>query len=588
MASVPRNPDHVAPPRAWLVHLALCAGLAALTLLVFGQAAQFEFLNFDDDTMISGHPKLLAGLSSSGIAWAFKANLFYHDPGVEYWQPLTALSRLADVQFHGLDAGRHHLTSVCIHLAAGLVLFGAMNALLRSKLRSALIAALFLIHPLHVEPVAWLSARKDILNGLFYFATIWTYAWYAVRPSWRRYLAVGVAFLCANMAKPMAVSLPFVLLLLDGWPLRRIAWPLARREVLRLLGEKLPLLGIAVGISILMIAAQQQHGAISDTVMFPMTVRLGNAATSFCIYLGQTFVPAGLAIFYPHPGDALDWGMALLSIVCCVAITALCLLQAKRRPWLLVGWMWFVVVLLPVSGLIQIGEMARADRYTYVALVGIFLLLVEQASEFLHARLAHAQGPSSGRAAAVVAVAALLAATAFLAWKQTTTWRDSISVFSHAIAVTNDNYVAHANLGSALYAASRTDEGLQHYREAVRLHAPVLEYHRRAAIAAEDRADLETAVHHYGKIITLVPSDSAVRQRLGTVLARQGADAKALVQFNEALRYDRNAVPPRVAIARILIAQSRFSDARIVLEAVLQLEPSNAHAQELLRTLPQP
>ena len=587
MVPADHNPAPVSsPPRPWLRSLGVCVGLIAITLAVFAQTARFEFLNFDDDIMISANPKLGVGLSSTGIVWAFTANLTYHDRGVEYWQPLTAISRLADVHFFGLDAGRHHLTSVCLHLVAGLLLFAAMNALLHSTVRSAVIAALFLIHPLHVEPVAWLAARKDVLNGLFYFATIWLYAWYAARPNWKRYLAVSASFLCANMAKPMAVSLPLVLLLLDCWPLRRAVWPLHARAIMRLVAEKLPLFAIAIGVSIITIVGQQQHGAMGDAAMFPLAVRVGNAAISLCVYLGQTFVPVGLAIFYPHPGTGIDWLQALLSGACCILITAVAIAQGRARPWLLVGWLWFVVGILPVSGLVQIGEMARADRYTYVPLAGIFLLVVQQAAESLRAARDRTISKLTSGAFAAAVVAVLLAGAGLLAWKQTSTWRDSVSVFSHAIAVTDNNYVAHANLGSALFAAGRRDEGLAHYREAVRLHAPALAHHRRTAIAAEERGDWEKAVHHYGKIITLVPSDADVRQRLGAVLFRQGAYAKALVQFNEALRYQRDAVAPRIGIARTLIALSRFAEARALLETVLQLEPGNTEAQQLLRTAP--
>ncbi len=206
------------------------------------------------------------------------------------------------MQFSGLNAGAHHRTNVLLHLAAGLVLFGALRALLRSDARAGVIAALFLIHPLHVEPVAWLSARKDVLNGLFFFASIWAYARYAARPNWHRYLLVCGAFVCANMAKPMAISLPVVLLLLDFWPLGRFPSPVFRRAPLRLLLEKLPLMLIAIVVAMLAIMDQQQHGAVGDDALYPLAVRVGNAATSYCTYLGQMFVPVNMAVYYPHPG----------------------------------------------------------------------------------------------------------------------------------------------------------------------------------------------------------------------------------------------------------------------------------------------
>lgn len=562
----------------------LCVALAGITLAVFAQTFAFKFLNFDDDLYISGNPQLALGLSAKGFAWAFTANLFKADTHAEYWAPLTLVSRLADVQFNGLNPGAHHRTNVLLHLMAGLVLFGALRALLHSDISSGLIAALFLIHPLHVEPVAWLSARKDILNGLFFFGTIWSYAHYSARPSRSRYALVCFIFLCANMAKPMAVSLPFVLLLLDFWPLGRLRSPFFNRTALRLVIEKVPLFLIAGLIAILAVQDQERLGAIGDQVLYPLSVRLGNAAVAYCAYLVQTFVPTNLAILYPHPGTDLNWSLVAVSAVCLLLITALCLLNAKRRPWLLVGWFWFIIVLLPVSGIVQIGEMARADRYTYVSLVGIFLLCVQQFSEW-HAHPIFRR--ARWRKASVAAfICLMLGALAVVSWKQTRTWYDSISAWEHALRVTSNNYIAEANLGSAYFDAGRKTEGLAHYHEAIRLHAPALEYHRQTAMEAERRNELPLAIHHYAKVLTLVPWNTEVHQRLGSVLLRNGDYAKALVQFNEALRYDRNAVPPRLGVARVLIAQHRFAEARNLLHAILRLDAENEEAKALLQTVP--
>ncbi len=560
----------------------ICAALVVITFAVFAQTFSFDFLNFDDDLFVSGNPELAHGLSVPGLQWAFGANLTHHDLHAEYWEPLTLLTRLADAQWSGMDAGAHHRTSVLLHLAAGLILFGAMRALLRSDGTAAIIAALFLVHPLHVEAVAWLSARKDVLNGLFFCATLWVYAWYATRPNWKRFAAVCLAFLCANMAKPMAVSLPFVLLLLDIWPLRRFPAPFVSRPALRLVLEKVPLLLIAGVVAFLAVIDQQQQGAIGDDALYPFPVRFGNAALSYCAYLGQTFLPVKLAILYPHPGTALNWGAAAASAVFLLVITVGCALQLKRRPWLFVGWMWFVVVLLPVSGIVQIGEMSRADRYTYISLIGIFLLCAQQAREWLAPRM---DQPAFRRMAAAVVVA-VIATFAAVAWVQTKTWRNSITVFRHALAVTDGNYIAHANLGSALFAAGDRQAGFEHYKEALRLNGPALEFHRRTALEAERQQQWPRAIQHYSKVLTLVPSDAAVHQRLGDVLLQTGDFAKALVQFNEALRYERNAVPPRIGVARALIGLRRYEEARGLLHAILQMEPGSAEAAELLRTLP--
>ncbi|MFN2477097.1 MAG: tetratricopeptide repeat protein [Chthoniobacterales bacterium] len=565
----------------------ICAGLTIITLLVFAQTFTFEALNFDDDLVITENPHLAAGLSRTGFSWAFTANLTHHDPNVEYWEPLTLISRLADVQFSGMNAGAHHRTSVFLHLAAGLMLFGALRALLRSDVKAGVIAALFLIHPLHVEPVAWLAARKDVLNGLFFFATIWAYVLYARQPGWRRFALVCFAFVCANLAKPMGVSLPFVLLLLDFWPLGRWRAPFFSRAAFRLLLEKLPLIAIAAAVAVLAMRDQQQQGAVGDDALYPLPIRLGNAAISYCAYLGQTILPFDLAIFYPHPGTALNVGTALASAAFLALVTLGCILQANRRPWLLVGWLWFGIVLLPVAGIVQIGEMSRADRYTYVSLVGLFLASVHQLSISLTTRIRNSPRPTAWRVSIGSGVAILVAALAATAWSQTSTWRNSVSVFQRAIDVTDDNYVAQANLGSALFAAGDRDAGLAHYQEAVRLHAPALAFHRQTAIAAEEAHDLPRAIQHYGKFLTLVPCDADVHQRLGGVLFESGDYARALVQYNEALRYNREAIPPRLGVARVLMAQQRTAEARGLLQRILEMDSSNEEALQLLRRLPQ-
>jgi tetratricopeptide (TPR) repeat protein len=572
--------------RRGLAPMAICLALALITIAIYGQTFGFQFLNFDDDLFISQNPRLTQGLSAQGLVWAFTANLTREDANAEYWEPLTLVSRLADVHFSGLNPGAHHRTNVLLHLAAGLVLFGAFRALLRSDLRSGIIAALFLLHPLHVEPVAWLSARKDILNALFFFGTIWAYAWYVRRPSHKRFAFVALVFLCASMAKPMAISIPFVLLLLDFWPLGRLPWPPFNRAAARLVMEKIPLLLIAAGVALLAVIDQERYGAMADKVLYPFFARLGSVAIGYGAYLVQTFIPSNLAILYPHPGVHLDWTLAALSAVCLLLITGLCLLTAKRRPWFFVGWSWFLGVILPVSGIVQIGEMARADRYTYVALVGIFLLCVQEGGEWLvHSKSRQPRAQTALISISAFVVLLILGSLAVVSWNQTKTWSDSISVFRHALAVTKDNYIAEANLGSALSQAGKKEEGLAHYREAIRIAAPALAYHSQAAIEDERLHKLPSAIQHYGKILTLVPWDADVHQRLGAVLLHNGDYAKALVQYNEALRYHRDAIPPRLGVSRVLLAQKRFAEARELLRWILRRDPKNAEAVALLQTL---
>jgi len=569
----------------WLV-FAILIGLATITFAVFSQTTRFSFLNYDDSVFISGNEKLAPGLTWHTLNWALKANLTKQEPDAEYWEPLTLISRLADVQFFGLNAGGHHLTSVILHLIAGFMLFGAMNALFHSPIRAGFIAALFLIHPLHVEPVAWLAARKDVLNGLFYFATIWAYAWYAASPRWSRYLLVCASFIAANMAKPMAVSLPLVLLLLDYWPLQRIKRPWTFRSCLRLGLEKAPLVVISAGVCLVTIVAQKNLGAMGDETLYPISGRFGNAAISFGAYLGQTFIPVGLSAVYPHPGNAVNWPLAAVSAGVCLLTTFLCLLQAERRPWLIVGWAWFIVVLLPVSGIVQVGELSRADRYTYVALTGIFILCLEQTSEWVQAWQRRFGNLPAAKTLTAAGACLILGIAGVLAWKQTATWRDSITVFTRALAVTDDNYIAEENLGAALFEAGQKEEGFKHYAESLRLQAPKLEHHRSAGAEAARRGDLQAAIFHFTKVITVLPADAESHRALGDLLFKSGDLSKALVQYNEVLHYERGDMSARLHIAQILIADHQLSQARALLDAMLHKDPANTQARQLLDSLP--
>ncbi|MEP6937993.1 MAG: hypothetical protein ABI871_07980, partial [Chthoniobacterales bacterium] len=479
----------------------LCSIFAILTFAVFGQAIGFSFVNYDDPAYVSGNAALQQGLTPAGIRWAFTANLTHYAPAAEYWEPLTLLSRLADFELYGHRAGGPHLTNILLHLGAGLALFGALLQLTAFRWRSALVALLFLIHPLHVEPVAWISARKDLLNGLFYFLTVWAYAWYVRRPGLPRYCLMLAAFLGANFSKPMAVSLPVVLLLLDFWPLSRFRFDDGARSaiipLIRCLLEKLPCFAIAAGVSVLACIDQRNHGALGDLDLFPLSVRLGNAALSCCLYLGRTLLPIDLAAFYPHPSLAINWLAVVFAAVFLLGCTALCFREIKRRPWLLMGWAWFLAVIFPVSGIIQIGESAQSDRYTYVALTGVFVILVWLGAELVTQLERNPMRWRTQRLPLAVSGAALLAILGILAWQQTTTWRDSISLWGHAIEVTDDNFVAQINLGSAFSATGNRGEAMLHLREAQRIHRPLTLFQLAKAARCEKEGDWKTAATLY-------------------------------------------------------------------------------------------
>jgi len=557
----------------------VCLALAVLTLLVFGQAVRCGFISFDDDRYVDHNRALEAGLSVRGLAWAFTTNLTRFSESAEYWQPLTLLTRLADYQMYGFAPGGHHLTSLLIHLATGLALFGALRRLTGAAGRSALVAALFLVHPMHVEPVLWLSARKDLVNGLFYVLTLWAYGWYAARPGWRRYMVVFAAALAANMGKPMAVSLPFVLLLLDVWPLHRVDFraPGWRRQAARLVMEKAPLLVLTFGVAALAWLVQEEIGAMADSEALPLPWRLGNAALAVMTYVAKAVVPVNLAFFYPHAGKSLNVWLAAACALGALGLSAAAWRQSGARPWLAVGWFWFLVVLAPVAGVIQIGDQALADRYSYLAFIGLSIAVVWQAAEWAAACTARDARAFGGLAAVVVV--AFSCASFF----QVQTWRSSEALFTHAIECTAGNYLAHYNLGAVLGGQGRREEAMLHLQAAARIREPVLRRQLVAADAAERRGSYTEAITLLTRVLMITPWNSELHQRLGTLLALNREPGKALMQFDEALKYRPGWLPPRLSIAAVLIGEGQGAKAGQILRGVLASEPGNAEAQALVQ-----
>lgn len=576
---MPDSQTSLPPRRIRGLTLLLCLALAVLVWTVFGQARGFGFIALDDDRFVENNPALRAGLSWNGVVWAFTANLTQFVSAAEYWEPLTLLTRLADYTWHGFDAGGHHRTSVVLHLAATLTLFGALWQLTGARWRSAAVAALFAVHPMNVEPVLWLSARKDVVAGLMYFLALWAYGWHAARPGRGRLAVLVLAVLSANLAKPMAVSLPFVMLVLDFWPLKFVrpgeeGWRIRLR---RLTLAKLPFFIVAVFVSVLAILVQRHIGAMADDALLPLSYRIGNAALALATYFWKTLVPIHLTLFYPHPGRSLDVRHAGAAGLLLLLLTLFVVRQWPRRPWLAAGWAWFLVVLAPVCGVIQVGDQAMADRYGYLALIGLFLAGVWQVGEWAVT--------VERRRCAVGGLIALVGLFASLAFQQVRTWHDSVSVFSHALAVTDDNYLAHFNLGSVLWDQGKRDEAMVHLRKAGQLRRPFLEYQLAAADRAIDRGDLPAAIVHLVRFKIWWPWDPTIHHRIGTLLLLNREPGKALGQFNDALKYRPDWNEPRYAIARVLIAQGDRARARTVLNEALRAHPDDSQARDLLRSI---
>ncbi len=567
--------------KRWLV-AAICVALTLATLLVFGQAVRCGFITFDDNEFVQNVPGFELGLTWRGVVWAFTTNLTHSSDHAEYWMPLTLLSRLADDRMYGDWAGGYHLTSVLLHLATGLALFAALRRLTGTLWRSALVAALFLVHPMHVEPVMWLAARKDLVNALFYVLTLWAYGWYVARPGWRRYLVVFAAALASNMGKPMGVSLPCVLLLFDFWPLQR--WPGKGgdgvRQGVRLLIEKVPLVLLTIGVALLAFVAQKELGAVDADETLPLPWRLGNAALCLGIYEVKAFVPVNLVFFYVHPGLNLNVPLAILGGVGALLLVGLAFWQWRRRPWLTMGILWLLVVLGPVLEIIKLGDQAMADRYTYLSFIGLFVAVVWQVEEWLHA-LPEPRRKMVGWILGGSAVAGCMGVSFF----QAQTWRTSETVYRHALAVNPANYVAQYNLGAALWESGRREEAMLHFRQAVRLREPNLRRQLAVAEAAAQRGAYPEAILSMTRVLMLMPWRADLHHQLGSWLAFNHEPGKALAEFAAALKYRPDWTQPRVSIAAVLLGEGQTAKAEGILRDVLKREPANADAQAMLETL---
>jgi protein O-mannosyl-transferase len=569
---VPRAPNPSAassgarpgPPAAHLV--AISAVIALLTFAAFWGVLANGFVNFDDNRYVTENPHVLEGLNRTSAAWALTSTEEAN------WHPLTWLSHLLDVRLFGLDAGKHHLTSLLLHAANGVLLFLLLVRLTGALWRPALVAMLFAVHPLHVESVAWIAERKDVLSTLFWLLTVGAWLSYVRTGTAARYAFVLVLFALGLMAKPMLVTLPFTLLLLDFWPLRRLTLPLRESAASprRILLEKAPLLAMSLASSVVTVLAQRSGGSVERLEDFGVGERLANAASAYVAYLGKTFWPASLAVFYPHP-HGVAVGNLVLSVLALAGCTALALGLARRAPYLPVGWLWYLGTLVPVIGLLQVGAQAMADRYAYVPLIGVFVAvswgLAEIAGRRRVARLACA-------GACAVAVLALAGAT----HRQVRYWADSMALFDHALHVTSGNWMAHTNVGTALLDRGRTDEAARHFEEALRIWPGFAGAHNDLGLALVRQGRIPEAIDHYNEALRLEPGLADARNNLGVALAMQGRDADAILQFNEALRLSPRRPGFRCNLGKALLGAGRFAEALEQFDQALGFQPDSAEA----------
>jgi Flp pilus assembly protein TadD len=573
-----RNGPRLAPQplgRSTMLRFGIPATLFVLTIAVYLRTTTFDFVSYDDDQFVFENPYVSTGLTLRNVAWAFDIH------GPSQYHPLAWLSHMLDVELFGLRPAGHHAVNVFVHALSVVLLYLAMTRMTGTTWRSAAVAVVFALHPAHVESVAWVSERKDVLCALFVFVTMLAYARYAEQPSGRRYAAVFVAYAMALMSKPMAVTLPALLLLLDYWPLRRAA-PHGAADPAgggvpprRLIVEKLPLLAMAALSAGLSLLCQLAAGVVSSLENVSLASRATNVFVSYVRYLRMSVLPVKLSAFYPYVSDwpVWVWGGSVLLMV---AITFACV--RSRRPYAVVGWLWFVISLIPVIGLLQVGAQSIADRYTYLPYVGLSILAAWGLAEV-------AMRSSTTRRTVVSASAVLLVAACIITFIQIGHWRNSETLFRQAIRATKDNDVAHYNLGASYDDQGDLPRAMDHYLAALSIRPNHGEAHQNLGIDLHLTGQPEKAEVHLREAVRLRPDSAEARFNFANFLADRGRLDEAAGEMEQGLKLNPNNVTARLQYAAVLFRRGEQAAALDQAERVLQLAPDNPEAKAAVQQL---
>jgi hypothetical protein len=587
--------------------LLACLTLAMLTFGVYSAVATHPFVNYDDPDYVTENPHVTAGLTWKTVKWALTSTEQFN------WHPLTWISHALDCQLFGLSAGGHHITSLILHIVNVVLLFLLLSRATGSKGRSFVVAALFAIHPLNVESVAWVAERKSVLCTLFSLLTVGAYGWYARKPEVSRYFGVVASFVLALASKPMAISLPFVLLLLDFWPLWRVrdwslpsaAFPVPQIPFSRAVLEKLPLIVLSGGSAVITFVAQRSGGAVQTLTKFPFASRVANAIYSYAMYCWKSFWPSRLAVYYPHPLNTLGiWRLGLAILFLAGASTMVW--RKRQLGYPVTGWLLYLGTLIPVIGIVQVGLQSRADRYAYIPLIGIFVITVWATADW-------AQHRSVNLSTAVATVIIVCGALSFITWRQLGFWSSSYDLWSHAAEVTQDNFIAEKSVGDVLVDLGRADEALPHYQNAARIHPLDAANYVNVGGSLQKQGRLQEAMSEYETAIRMA-SASKVRTRddsqvlasafanLASIYGQLGDDSQALQSYREAEDIDARIMTPFIpAVSRLVAAhptaegylqlgqlflQARsMSDAEAAYEQALQLDPTSTKARKALESI---
>ena len=542
-------------PSPTLVDLAIWVGLVVSILVVYAQVSHFDFVNYDDPEDVYDNVHVTGGLTLAGIKWAFTAVVSAN------WMPLTLLSHMLDCQLFGMTSGMHHLVNVGFHALAAVLLFVLLQRATGARWPSAFVAFVFALHPLHVGSVAWIAERKDVLSTFFWFLALYAYVRYTERPSLRGYLLIVAPFCLGLMSKPMLVTFPFTLLLFDVWPLRRLQWP-------KVVWEKVPLFALAAVASAVTYLAQ---GSARALISIPLPTRIENALVSYVTYIVQMFWPTRLTVFYPYPASIPMWQVAG-ALVVLVGMSAAAVYVWRTRPYITMGWFWYVGTLVPVIGLVQVGTQAHADRYMYIPMIGLSVVLAWGAVEVAR------KWPQSQFVLAAAGIGFCVVCLG-LAWHETAYWQNTETLLTRALAVTEESFLEY-NLGHYLMKTpGRAAEAIPHFKAALRIKPDDVDTYDNLGFSLMEMGRPAEAIPYYEKVVSLKPDSAAAQLNLGHALSRTpGRDADAIPHFAAALRLQPENVEINNDLGACLVNSGRAAEAIPYFEAALRLKPDSADA----------
>ncbi len=551
----------------------ICLVLTLATLVVYWPVKNHEFIKYDDDKYITDNRNVKSGLNPESIRWAFTTG------HASNWHPVTWMSHMLDCQIFGQNAGAHHLVNVFFHIINTLLLFIVLKRMTKALWLSAFVAALFGLHPLHIESVAWAAERKDVLSTFFWMLTMWAYVCYAEHPKVTRYLLALLFFIVGLMAKPMLVTLPFVLLLLDYWPLERVRFgklineesqenSIQRKSISHLLIEKIPFIFFSIVSCVVTFIVQRRTGAVQTIDTIDIKSRLCNAVVAYIGYIGKMIWPDNLAVLYPHPGNSLSMSKVVVCGLLLILLSICFIFLARRHKYLVVGWLWYVGTLVPVIGLVQVGVQAMADRYTYIPLIGLFIIAAWGVSDLF-------KSLSYRKVILGFCAVIILSAITIKTSQQLKYWQDSVTLFQHTLAVTQKNYVMHNNYANYLMDMGKLDDAVEHFNESLKIKPRAAEVHNNLGNALSRLEKLDDAIEHYKTALSLESDFSDAHYNLAIVLSKQNKNDEAIKEYRESLHFDPDNVDALSNLGFELAQQGNNEEAIEFYNKALAIEPEN-------------